>query len=125
MREECVLLGLVEPVYLIDEEDRLCAPHFESARRLCCYLPYPRDPLGHRAEGHEYPLGRLRDHMSEGRLPRPRWSPDDEGSGCVLLDRGPERTARSKDIALADYFIKGSRPHTCRQWLPLPYTGEE
>jgi hypothetical protein len=83
---EAVLLGLVEPVDLVHEQDGLGAARLEPLARLAYDLANARHPLGDGAEGDELPLGGAGHQVGQRRLPAPGWAPEDHRAWSPPLD---------------------------------------
>ncbi len=113
--QEGVLLRLVEPVNLVDEDDRPPAGRPPEPLRLAHHLADFLDPRQNGAERHEARLGRLRDDPRERRLARPRRTPEDDRLEQVALDRLAQRFPGREQILLADQLVEGPRPHPLGQ----------
>ena len=116
-RQQRVLLGLVEAVDLVEEEDR----------RLVADAAALLGPLDHRP--HLGPAGvdgrllleraarRGGDDPRQGRLARPRRPVEDHRMGLARLDRSAQRRARAEQVLLADELVErpGAHPHRQRR----------
>ena len=113
--QEGVLLSLVEPMNLVDEEDR-SASHLPSG---LLGLGHHRldllDAGEHGAECDEVGPRHLGDEAGESGLARAGRSPEDNRLQEVPLDRHPERTVRREQGILADEFLERPGPHAVRQ----------
>ena len=85
MRQEGILLGLVETMDLVDEDDRsravLFGP-FGIGHNLLDFL----DSSQHRGELNELRLGHARDDFGKSRLASAWRSPEDDGASVIALD---------------------------------------
>ena len=113
--QQRVLLGLAEPVYLVDEEQRLPAGHAEFAPRVLHRGPDVLDPGGHRGQLHETPPGDLGDDVGERRLAGSRRPPQDEGHRRVVVGQLAERRAVPGQVLLPDDLVQGARAHPHRE----------
>ena len=86
VREERVLLRLVEAVDLVDEEDRL-APHLESLLGVRHHLAHSWNPFSDGREGDEVAIGVLGDQPAEGGLAGAGRALEHHGADAPLLDR--------------------------------------
>jgi hypothetical protein len=108
--QEGVLLGAVEAVDLVDEEQG--APAGRGAQPLgvghdALDLGDPRD---HRREGHELGARRGGDQARERRLAGPRRAPEDQGRHPVRFDHPAQEAVRPDDRPLADDLVEGPGP---------------
>ena len=105
--EQRVLLGLVEPVDFVDEED---GPSFPpSSGAPAAFSSTSRTSLtpgGHRVQLVEIRPSVARDDARERRLPRPRGAPEDHGRHPVLLDEHPEGLAGTEKVFLSDETVQ-------------------
>jgi hypothetical protein len=115
VREERVLLRLVEAVNLVDEDDRALAAR--TARRLGRrhHLLDVLDAREHGAERDETRLRAVRDHARDGRLAGARRPPEDDGLQPIPVDRLAERPAGSEDLLLAHDLVEGAWAHPLGQ----------
>ena len=110
-RQQRVLLGLVEAVDLVEEEDR----------RPARALPALAGALDHRADlGFagvdrrlllERPLGPGRGDPRQRRLPRPRRPVEDRAVRTPALDRRPQRRSLAQHVLLPNQLVQALRPH--------------
>ena len=98
--QQGVLLGLVEPVDLVDEEHGAAAPLLQSPPRLVEHGPDVLDPRRGRRERLEAGRRRRGDQPRQRGLPGPRRSPQDHRHRAGLHDR-PERRPRVGQVSLA------------------------
>ena len=115
MREQRVLLGLVEAVDLVEEEDRalpaLAEPVLGPLDDLAHVLHAGVD-RAHRLEGL---VGRARDEPGDRGLAGPGRAPEDHRRQPVPLDERPERATRGEQVALADHLVEGPGSEPGRQ----------
>ena len=113
VREQDILLGLVEAVDLVDEEDRAGSAEFGTrAVADLADLRYVRDDA---RTAHEVPARRLRDDLGERRLTAAGRTEQDDVRETVRLDDAPEQLAVAEDVALAHHLVKCARTHPRRQ----------
>ncbi len=114
--QQRVLLGLAEPVDLVEEQQRL-AP---VAARLALGALDDRadllDARGDRRQLHEAPLGGTADHVRQRGLPRAGRPPQDHRgrsrrAAAALADQSAQRRSRPQQMLLADDIVEGSRAH--------------
>ena len=115
MGQEGVLLGLVEAVDLVDEEDRSPARPLELLPGLFDDLPDLLDPGEHRRKGDEVGLRLAGDDLGQGGLAGARRPPEDHGKEAVLLDGLAQQPSLFQDVGLTHIFLEGFRPHPVRQ----------
>ena len=111
VREEDVLLGAVEPVDLVEKQDRALALTGAQTPRLLEDLAHLLDA---RRDGRvrQEERGRLRgDQARQGRLPDTRRPPEDEGRHAILGDRPPQEPVGADDGLRALDLVEGARPH--------------
>ena len=115
VRQKGVLLGLVEAMDFIHEQDRALALDDST---LLGGLDQPaqfRNPAGDGREGLEVGLGMRGNQAGEGGLARAGRSPEDQGRQGVLLDGEPKRPPRAEDVVLPDQLVERPWPHPIRQ----------
>lgn len=124
VREQDILLGLVEAVDLVDEEDRAGSAEFGA--RAVADLADLRDVRDDARTAHEVPARRLRDDLGERRLAAAGWTEQDDVRETVRLDDAPEQLAVAEDVALAHHLVKRARTHPRRQgFCRMDVHGEE
>ena len=111
VRQERVLLGLVEAVDLVDEEDRALAAEREALRGLGDEAPDLLDAGEHGGERGEVRLGVRREQGGERRLPGARRSPEDHRVEVARLDGDAKEPPGSEEMRLADELVEALRPH--------------
>ncbi len=113
--KEGVLLGLVESVDLVDEQDRPPAPVRPRRRRP---RQHPADLLDAGEDGAERdePRGRhVGDEPGQGGLAAAGRAPQDDRPQRVALDRLAQRAAPADEIVLADQLVEAPRAHALRE----------
>src|SRR5688572_25591368 len=104
MGQERILLRLVEPVNLIDEQNRALSkpPGLFRHGHDVLDLFYSRKNCAEENEGR---LGHVGDDLSQRGLSDSRRSPKDHGGNLVSLNRGAEGFSRTKKMILTQHFI--------------------
>ena len=115
MGQDDVLLGLVEAVDLVDEQDRAPAVHAQSLLRLGCNPAQLRHARADGADRAEVTAGEGRDEEGEGGLAAAGRAPEDDRRDLVGLDALAEHLARADDVLLPHELVEGPRPHPCGQ----------
>ena len=110
-RQEGVLLGLVEPVNLVDEEDGAAAPGTPRTLGPGHHLADFLDAGQHRREGDELRLGRLGNQPGEAGLARARRPPEDDRLQQIAFDGLAQRLPRRQQVLLAHVFVERPRAH--------------
>ena len=103
-----VLLGLVETVDLVHEEDRPAPvepPQFGGLVDDSADLLHAGE---HRGEADEVGLRLPGQDPGECRLSRTRRTPEDDGEDTVLLNGPPQKAVRSDEVILADVLFEAS-----------------
>ncbi|CAK0752713.1 conserved hypothetical protein [Gammaproteobacteria bacterium] len=114
MRQEGVLLGLVETMNLVDEQQG-AHPDFSRPSGLIHRFANLPDPGQYRRQGDEPPSGPLGHQASQGGFASPRWAPQDHGMQAPLLDGTAQGAAFSDQMPLAHELIKTPGTQTIRQ----------
>src|SRR5437660_755968 len=116
-REKGVLLGPVEPVDLVTEEDR--APPFvlEAVLGGLDDLAHPSDAFGDGRERLEVAGGVMSNDAGERGLPRARRAPEDARGHVPATDQLAQGLARAEQLLLAEEVVERARAHPGRQWL--------
>ena len=110
MRQEGVLLALVEPVHLVDKDDG--APwHQSGARRLGVFHRFTDvlHPPENRTDGDELRIKRVRHQPRDGGLAGARRPPQDAAVRLAGLERQTQRHAFAKQMPLSHDFAQGAR----------------
>src|SRR5690606_12715196 len=110
VRQERILLRLVEAMDLVAEEDRAAPFGGEALLRFTDDLAHARHAFGHGAEDHEGLVGVVRDEPGEGRLAAARRAPQHHAPHLAALDRLAQRLARAEQVLLAEELVQGLRP---------------
>jgi hypothetical protein len=92
VRQEGVLLGLVETMHLVDEQHR-APPLLEARLRLRQYQPHLRQPGEHRGDGAELGIGVLGEQQRQRGLAAARRPPQDHRVHVPGFDRASQRGA--------------------------------
>ena len=121
--QERVLLGLVEAVDLVEEEDRRPAglAALGRAREHLAHLGPPR------VDGRELlerAVGAAGDDPRERRLAGPGRAVEDGAVGLAGLDRDAQRRAGGEQLALAGELVDGARAHPRRERRAVGGSGE-
>ncbi len=108
--QQRVLLGLVEAVDLVQEEDRVAAvaAALAGAGDHLAHLRPPGLDGGELLEGR---VGVLGGHPRERRLAGPGRPVEDHRVRLAGLDRGPQRARRAEQVGLADELLERPRAH--------------
>ena len=131
VREEGVLLRLVEAVNLVYEQDRALASQTPGPLGGRHDFLDVLDAGEHRAERDEARLRPLGDEPSDRRLARTRRSPEDDRLQPIALDGLPQRTPGPEHVLLPDDLIEAARPHALGErrvgprWCGWPVVVEE
>ena len=123
-RQQRVLLGLVEAVDLVEEQDRLgparpAAPVAAVGGALD-HRAHLRAPGGDGAQLLERRLRALGDDSRERRLARSRRAVQHHRVWMPLLDRRPQRRVRAEQVGLADELVEAARTDSNGQRVLLP-----
>ena len=116
--QQRVLLGLVEPVDLVKEQDGAFAVLAQPAAGPLDGGPGVLDGGGHRGELLEGLGGGGGHHPGQGGLARPRRPPQDHRRQPVGLDQLPQRPARPDQMILAHDLVQGAGPQPSGQRSP-------
>ena len=109
--QQGVLLRLVEPVHLVDEQHGLRAGQAELPAGRLDRRPDVLDPGGDRGQLGEPAAGHLADHVGQRGLPGARRAPQQHGHARVVLGQLAQRGARAGQVGLADHLVQGVRAH--------------
>ena len=109
--QEGVLLGLVEAVHFIEEEDCRTAAAGTDHARLIDGRADILDTGKHRGKRDELGVGGRGDQPSQGRLAGTRRSPQDQRMQPAALEQRPQRLAPSEHMGLTDHLGQVPRPH--------------
>jgi len=117
-RQDGVLLGFVEAVDLVDEDDGALARGSAELARLFDHAPEIGDAGRHRRERDEPRLRPKRSDRCERRLPRARRAPEDHRRELPRVDRLAQHATRTDQMRLADVLVEITGPDARRQRLP-------
>ena len=106
-----VLLGLVEAVHLVDEQNGLGTGQAQLLAGLLDRRPYVLHSGRNRRQLDETPLRHLADDMGEGGLARPRRPPQHQRHGRIMINQLAERGAGAGQVLLADHLVQVARAH--------------
>ena len=110
VREEGVLLGFVEAMDFVNEDDGALAGAgfaFGVGHDFFNFF----DAGGDGAEGDEFAFGEARDEAGEGGFAAAGRSPEKHGGEIIGFDLHAEGFAGAEEFFLADEFIEGARTH--------------
>ena len=114
VRQQRILLALVEPMQLVDEGDHRAARLSQRLR-----LGHQRADVGHaarhRAQLTPRAAGAIREEPRECRLPASRWPPQDERRTMAGLDDAGQGSVGADEVRLADEFLERPRAHPRRK----------
>ena len=113
--QEHVLLGPVEAVDLVEEEDGPLAELFEVLAGLGEDFADLLDPGRDRVHRLEAALGVVGDDVRERRLARPRRAVEDQRREPVGQEHPAEKFAFAQEVLLPNELVERSRPHPRRQ----------
>ena len=123
-RQQRVLLGLGEPVDLVQEQHGLAVVAGRGAAGLLHDRADVLDPGGDRGQLDEATLERPRDQVGERRLAGPRRPPEDHRGGPAAP---PEPSTRRRNgqpgreqVGLAPDLVERAGPHPDRERAPRP-----
>ena len=111
MREERVLLRLVEAVDLVDEQDRRLTGPAPRLRRTFHDLLHFLDAREHRRDLHERHARGTRDQACERGLAGAGRAPQDDAREMPPLAHQHERAALLQEMLLPDQLLERPRPH--------------
>ena len=114
IRQEGVLLCLIESVNLVHEENRAAA-HAPQALRIGHHRLDFLDPAQHRAERNKLAARRARDQVGQRRLPYPGRTPQDDRGEFVAFDLAAQRFIRTQNVILSDVIVQAVRAHALGQ----------
>ena len=115
MRKEGILLGFVEAMNFVDEDDgarAILARAFGIRHDLLDFL----DADQHRGKFDEVRLGHAGDDFGQRGLARAGRPPEDERTGIVAVDLRTQGLAWTNQMLLAHELVQGARTHAIRQW---------
>ena len=113
--QQHVLLGLVEAVYLVDEEDRAHAA--ELVAGAVAHLADVGDVGDHARAAHELALRGAGDDFREGGLAAAGRTEEDDVREAVRLDDAAEELAGPEDVRLSGDLLECAGAHARRERL--------
>jgi len=105
LRQQRVLLALVEAVYLVDEEHRGRATLLDPCARRGDNRADVGDAAHHRRKRGERRVDLLGEQSGERRLARARRSPQQHRREVAALDHAPQRATLADQVLLTDELI--------------------
>ena len=117
VRQQNVLLGLVEAVDLVDEEDGFLAAGPAALPGGFEERPQDRHVGQHAAGPLEAAAGRPGDDLGERGFAAAGRAVEDDAAEAVGLDRAAQQLAGAEDVFLADDFLQRLRTHPRRERL--------
>ena len=114
VREERVLLGTVESMDLVDEQER-ALPDLPALPSSLKDLPEVRNTGERRREGFEGQVGLLGEEPGDGRLPAPGRSPQHHRREPLSIDHPPDWGNTREEMVLPDDIGQRVRTQTVRQ----------
>src|SRR5262249_3162994 len=121
--ENSILLGLVEAVDLIYEEDGAPPGHAQELAGILHDATEISDACGDSAKGDEAGVGDAGDDGGKGGLAAARRSPENHRGNAVTLNGAAERPAWGEQVLLPDDLIKRARAHAGGKGLRLGRRG--
>ena len=118
VREQRVLLGPVEAVHLVEEEDGAATLLAHAGAGALGDLAHVLDPGRDRRQRLERLAGRAGDEAGDGGLAGAGRSPEDHRREPVGLDEDAQRPAGPEQLLLADHLVERARPQAGRQRRP-------
>jgi hypothetical protein len=122
MRQEGVLLALVEAVHLVDKDDGAppacgrCAFQRGALRHLLHRLADVLDAAQHRRHGDELRVKRVGHQPRHGGLAHTGRPPQDAANvRLARLERHAQRLALAQQVLLADHLVQGARAQALGQ----------
>ncbi len=125
VRQERVLLGLVEAVDLVDEQHRPALLEREPLLRLGDHRADLDDARHDRGHGPELGADRVGEQAGERGLARPRRAPQQQAREVAPGDGAAERSALPDEVRLADELLERARTHAGGERLPLGRRAEQ
>ena len=110
VREQRVLLGAVEAVHLVEEEDRAAALLADAGARPLRDLAHVLHAGGDRRHRLERLAGRAGDEAGDRGLAGAGRAPQHHRREAVGLDQHPERATGPEELLLADHLVEAARP---------------
>jgi len=111
VRQHDVLLGLVEAVDLVDEQDRALPAHLAKLLRVADDLSQLGHSTRHRGDVDELRPRLLGRYGGERGLPRAGRAPQDHRRNLTRVDRLAQHAALADDVLLTDELRQVDGPH--------------
>ncbi len=115
--QQRVLLGLVEAMDLVDEEEGPAAVEDEPLAGLADESPNLGHSAHDRRDSHQPRPDRVREDASQRRLAAARRTPQQQRAQVAAFRDPSERSARADQPLLADDLVEGPGPHPGGQRL--------
>ena len=117
VRQQDVLLGLVEAVDLVDEQQRLVAAHAQSVAGCVEHFAQILHAAGDGAQLDELRPAGLRQQMGERRLAGARRTVEQDRAQPIGREQSAEQLAFAEEVLLAGELLERSGPHPRGKWL--------
>ncbi len=111
IRQERVLLRLVESMHLVQKKQRRAPARCARRARRLHRRPDVLDTRHHRREGDELRVGALGDEPRQGRLARAGRPPEDERVRASRFERLAQRLAGGEQVSLPDHLTERAGAH--------------
>ena len=111
VRQQNVLLGFIETMDFVHEQNRGLALVFEAIGRGGQHAPHIRHVGFHAAESLEFALGLAGDDLRQRRFARARRPVENQRLDAVGLDRAAQQLSRAEDMRLPHEFAQVPRTH--------------
>ena len=125
VRQEGVLLGLVEAMDLVEEQDGALLVESEAILRLGNRRPNLHDARHDGRHRREVGADLGCEQARETGLARPGRSPEHDRGEVAARDAAAERSALTDEVLLADELVERARTHAGGEWLLLGRRLEE
>ena len=120
VRQQHVLLGLVEAVDLVDEQQRPASAGGQLVAGVGQHFAQFLHAAGHGAELPELAVALRGQQAGQRRLARARRAVEDHRAQPIGLQQPPQQLALAQEMLLADELVERRRPHPRRQRLSPP-----
>ena len=115
MRQQHILLRLVEAVQLIDKENRALPAQSHARAGLGDLLAYLAHVALHAVERHKDRTGAARNHEGQRRLPHAGRPVKNERGKAIRLNRAAQQLAGCEQVLLPGHLIERLGAHARRQ----------
>jgi hypothetical protein len=112
MGQDGILLGFVEAVDFVDEQDGALFGELAQFASIFHYFAQVGDARGDGAERDEVSMGLAGNYFGEGGFSAAGWSPEDDGGNTVLFDAAAQGASRCQEMSLADDLVECARAYT-------------